>query len=206
MAEGKRKTGQSTGTWLTIVFLVILLLALLVAAFYGWRALRTWKEQDAKPETESEAPPGPSFESAERAIGETLDTKEFAIRVLSAGPAQLPPEMGEPPAGTARVAVRVSVRNKTDAPIALNATPFAAHQTALLVGEAEYPGALFVGAVKQAREGTVPANAELTLRFVFEVPERSREATFVWTPTSEERGYPKLVVPIPDVSSESGTP
>ena len=121
--------------------------------------------------------------------------------MLSAGPANLPPQMSPVPEGMTRVAVRATFANETDQALPLNATPYSAYTTSLVVDSVSHPGGLFSGMVAETRDGTVPAGRELDLRFVFEVPEGTTAGTFVWPPAHPGQGFPQLEVPVSGLSA-----
>lgn len=146
---------------------------------------------------------GASADIAERAVGETLEAGGFAIRVVSFGPSQLPPGVAAPAEGMVHVAVRAVAVNQGDAPVALNGIPYKLYQTSLRIDGKDYPGSFISGTLLNVRDGMVPPATELTVPFLFEVPEGSHEATFTWLPRSEDAGYPTLVVPIADISAGS---
>jgi len=146
---------------------------------------------------EAAAPERPTVELA---FGEAFDAPPLAISVVSAGPANLPAEASPPEEGTKNVVVTASVTNTSDTALPINGTPYSVYNTVLETGGREFDGALVAGALRSVQDGTIPAGAELTLRYLFAVPEESRDATFTWPPSRGGDDQPTIVVPIADVS------
>jgi hypothetical protein len=102
-------------------------------------------------------------------IGDPIETDSFSIEVLSARVADLPPEAGDPEPGTERIAITVSVINRRTVDVPLNAVPYGIYSTVLRVSDGDSAGVLVSGLRTTVREGVVPANAALTLDFLFEI-------------------------------------
>jgi len=188
---------------LRTVKILVALVAVAAVFAAGLLAWSLWNDKSGDSGAERDATPAdatPPRETTERAFGEVFDANPLAIRVVSAGPANLPAQAQDPDEGYSHVVVAAVAKNVGDSALPINGTPYSVYNTELETGGEDYPGALISGVVGVVRDGTIPAGDELTLRYLFEVPEGSQEATFAWPPAGDRRDQPTLVVPIADIS------
>ena len=172
--------------------------ALLIGTLVTLPGCFTRAESGSEEAGETTSTPAASDDLPEQtaAVGETIRLAPLEIRVVSAGPATLPPQAPRPEPGMRQVAVRMTVKNTAGQPLAINATPYSVYNTLLEVAGTEYPGALVSGIVQYVQTGAIPPGVELNLRYLFEVPEDAEEGTFVWRPVVTSGQYPVIRVPV----------